>query len=162
MTRFLIFTYLAILFIGCAPVDSKIESNENAFDPVRVEQEVRSTLDDYFAAVEEKGLLGEFDYLDDSDEFYWVPPGYQSALDFDSVATILRTNAPTLTTVKFEWINLEVYPLTEQYASYTGRLSSTTTDTSGKNFTFEMLETGIVVKRPEGWKILSGQSRVVK
>ena len=79
--------------------------------------EVRSSaeamLHAYHDAIAERGLRAEFDYLDDSPEFFWVPPGYTRALDYDSVRTILESNAGLFRSVEFHFETLEVFPLTE-------------------------------------------------
>ncbi|HWA35694.1 MAG TPA: hypothetical protein VG737_16240, partial [Cyclobacteriaceae bacterium] len=56
---------------------------------------------------------------------------------------------------------LHVVALSRRYATYTGRLRSTMTDTTGQTTTYLMLETGILTKRPDGWKLLSGQTAIV-
>lgn len=129
-------------------------------DKNMIRQEIRQMLHDYDQAVREKGLIGEFDYLDNSPDFFWVPPGYQSALSYDSVKSILSQNAPNFNSVKFEWLDLKINPLSNGLANYTGLVKSVMIDTSGKELVSLILETGTVIKRQAGWKILSGQSRL--
>jgi len=35
------------------------------------------------------------------------------------------------------------------------------TDTAGSNTRYRVIETGIVIRRPEGWKLLSGQTALL-
>lgn len=125
-----------------------------------VESEAISVLSRYLDDMNSKGLLSEFDYLDDSEDFFWVPPGYSSPLDFDSVKTILITNAPLLKSIRNEWTQLRVQPLSGDHCVYTGEIASMTISQSDDTSAVDMLETGILVKRDDGWKILCGQSRI--
>ena len=58
-----------------------------------VVQEVEQLFDNYFAAVRRGGLTAEFDYLDNSGDFFWVPPGYSQPISYDSVVALLTLNA---------------------------------------------------------------------
>ena len=122
---------------------------------------VTTTLNDYYKAIKKNGLTAEFDYLDSSADFYWLPPGYSSPISYDSVSAVLRKTAPLLLSVDNSWEKLSVHPLTKELASYTGKIRSTVTDTSGKQSITYLLETGIVIKRKDGWKLLSGQTSII-
>jgi hypothetical protein len=124
--------------------------------------EVKSTLKNYHEDVNRYGLTAEFDYLDNSDDFFWVPPGYKSQLSYDSVQSILKRAAPAFTSIKNSFDTLAIFPLSKDLASYTGRIISVSTDTSGKATTMILIETGIMVKRKEGWKLLEGQTSVIE
>jgi len=123
---------------------------------------VRQTLESYLEDIRSGGLMAEFAYLDSSADFFWVPPGYTSALTFDSVATILKANARMFTTIDNRWETLQINPLHNILAAYTGTLKSTTIDTAGNKTDVRMIESGVMVKRADGWKILCGQSRVME
>ena len=153
ISRFLICVLLPCLGFGC-------QSAVMEFDEAEVHAEVLQTLQDYATAVSEKGLLGEFPYLDNSDEFFWVPPGYLSRIDYDSVESHLNRSAGQFSSVLFEWNDLKIYPLAQNLASYTGQVTSRMTDLDGSESSFPMLETGIMRKRADGWKIMQGQSRM--
>jgi hypothetical protein len=124
-------------------------------------QGVRQTLLDYHQAIKQEGLLAEFKYLDSSEEFFWVPPGYSCALAYDSVAYILRQSAPLFSRIDNSFDTLMIKPLTTSLAMYTGRLTSVSTDTAGKSSSVKLIETGLVVKRSGQWKLLSGQTAVL-
>lgn len=143
---------LSLLLIAC-------QSSE--FDREQVRVEIEEMLSEYHAAIAKDGLLAEFTYLDDSDDFFWVPPGYSSVLDYDSVRSILTQNAPLLSYAKFTWETLEIYPLSAELGTYSGVLVSVTEDTAGTRTTAKMIESGTLIKRKDGWKLLSGQSRVL-
>ena len=49
-------------------------------------------------------------------------------------------------------------PLSADYATFSGKLTSTSVDTAGQATTVTLLETGVVVKREHGWKLLRGQT----
>ena len=115
-------------------------------------------LQDYYDDIRANGMLSEFNWLDSSSDFFWVPPGYGGPVNFDSVSKVIRRNAKAVKKIDERWEELKVYPLTSEYVTYTGRISSTVTDSTGKTVTDRFLETGILVKRDNGWKILSGQT----
>ena len=148
---------LAVLTIASCQQPSSLTQTEKA----RIVGEVRQALDNYCTAVRRSGLTAEFQYLDNSSEFYWTPPGYTMAISYDSVAAILNRNARNFKSVVNSFDTLRVTPLSEEYATYTGRLTSRMTDTLGQTTTFTLVETGIVVRREEGWKLLSGQTSIL-
>lgn len=153
MNQLILFLF-ALAFIAC---DSPI--SENTLDEKQVEKEVMKMFEDYHLAIKKGGLTAEFDFLDDSEDFYWVPPGYQSALDIDSVKTILNGNASLFKTIEFRWHSIQVYPISPEIATYTGIVNGEMTDTTGQVIAVSILESGTVIRRETGWKLLCGQSR---
>lgn len=153
---FLTLIHLATIstFLSCDP-----ESSTNDFDREQVRIEVHQMLEAYFDAIYESGLRAEFNYLDQSQDFFWVPPGFNSAISYDSVKTILEMNADTFQKVEFHWDTLRVVPVSKDIANYTGIVRGNITDSQDNINTVYMIETGTVIKRDSGWKILSGQSR---
>lgn len=117
-------------------------------------------LDAYGRAQRERGLLAEVPYLDTSDRFFWVPPGFSGRISRDSVIAILTTNAASIESVDPQWTELEVSALSATAAVYTGRLRATVVKTSGDTAMTELLETGVLIKRGDGWKLLCGQTGV--
>ena len=146
-----------LLLAGCTYAN---QSASTPFDSVAVEQEVRQTLDDYFAATRTGGITAGFQFLDRSETFFWVPPGYQAGIDYDSVISVLTTAAPGIRSVDNHWTDLTINPLNDTIAVFHGEIRSAMTDTGGASSTTLLLETGILVKRPVGWKLLGGQTRV--
>ena len=126
-----------------------------------VTRNVRQMLDNYFADIKTDGLTAEFKYLDQSPEFFWVPPGFSSPLSYDSVRTILTMTARAYESIDFKWDALRIYPLGNELANYTGRVKGTMVDTAGTSTQVGLIETGIIIKRDDGWKLLSGQSSVL-
>ncbi len=133
-------------------------AQEVAFSAELVIEEVTEMLHQYHQAMKEGGLETEFDYLDDSDEFFWVPPGFKSALDYDSVATILRANDKSIEKIELTWDSLHVIPLRSDLAQYYGTINSRVIDTAQMTTESLLIETGLIIKRADGWKLLSGQS----
>ena len=117
---------------------------------------------DYHNAMREEGLMSEFRFLDNSDEFYWVPPGYQSALTYDSVKYIIEDNARAMVTTDFRWKNLKIYPLSKSIANFSGEVSGLAVDTTNIKIDMSIIESGTLIKRKDGWKLLSGQSTILK
>jgi hypothetical protein len=123
--------------------------------------EVNMTLENYYSDIKKSGLTAEFNYLDNSPDFFWVPPGYSNAISYDSVAKILKQNAPKYKTIINKFETLEIIPLSSELATYTGKLSSNMTDTAGTTLTFSLVETGVLIKRANGWKLLNGQTTLI-
>lgn len=148
---------LSILLMCCSPSDSFTDDQKAV-----VSSDVRTMLDAYFSDIASEGLRAEFRYLENSEDFFWVPPGYSSALTYDSVRTILEESAGMFCSVEFSWDTLRIVPLSYNLATYTGRVRSMMVDTTGTMNIFRMLETGLVRRDANGrWWILSGQSRTV-
>ncbi|MDY8137677.1 hypothetical protein [Aquimarina sp. 2201CG5-10] len=131
------------------------------FDKAKISEETRQVLLDYHIAMNKDGLMAEFAYLDDSSDFFWVPPGYTSALNYDSVETILKQNAKTLKQVTFKWDTLQIFPLSNVIANYTGIVNGQMIDTSGIKSKVSIIESGTLIKRDDGWKLLNGQSAIL-
>lgn len=127
-----------------------------------IRKEVEQTLNDYYTDIRKSGLSAEFKYLDNSPDFFWVPPGSSIALSYDSVSTVIKQNAKNCKSVDNTFQSLRIIPLSKDQASYTARIRSTITDTSGKTMTFSLIETGILIKRQDGWKLLHGQTAIVE
>lgn len=147
---------------ACSPQQQDESKTFTSEEKTQVSNEVVALLGAYNSDIREGGLMTEFKYLLESPDFFWVPPGYGSALSYDSVKTIITQNAPSLARVDNTWDTLRVVPLSKTSATYTGRLKSVVTDTSGQVFESTLLETGVLIKTSEGWKLLGGQSRIIE
>lgn len=141
---------------ACTPSETLTES-----ESVEIVREAKATLDNYYDDIRKEGLNAEFKYLDNSSEFFWVPPGYAIPLSYDSVTKILNQNAPLFKSVDNSFDTITIVPMSKELATYSGRLKSILTDTSGTVTTFSLIETGILVKRKDGWKLLSGQTSML-
>lgn len=142
-----------ILVLGCKKEETK------ELDKAQIIGEIEIMFNDYHDAIKQNGLPAEFEYLDDSEDFYWVPPGYQSAIKYDSIKAILIQNNKSIQSIAFEFERLEVFPLTSEIANYSGIVKGKMTDTAQVTSTFKIIESGTLVKRKNGWKLLNGQSR---
>ncbi len=156
MARTLLILSTLLTIISCRESNSL---NEN--EKVIIIGEVRQTLDNYYNDIRKSGLLAEFKYLDSFSDFFWVPPGYSSSISFDSVSKVLKQNAPLFKSIDNSFDTLRIIPLTKSIASYTGLLKSTMTNTSGKAIIYSLVETGVLVKRQDGWKLLNGQTTLL-
>jgi len=156
VTRFISSLFLILFFLGCSKSDElSIEQKDE------IRNEVRGMFDQYHSAIGKEGLTGEFAYLDNSADFFWVPPAYTSALDYDSVKTILEANSKGFQSIEFHWDTLSVSPLSKTIANYSGIVKGVMTDTAGVKLPVAIIESGTVIKRNDGWKLLSGQSAVL-
>lgn len=147
-----------IILAGCKDEKGGLATD----DALKVESEVRLLFDHYFEAIRKGGLTAEFQYLDQSSDFFWVPPGYENPISYDSVAAVLTLNAPRFVSVENTSDTLRIIPLTTALASYTAKLRSVMKDTSGNISSVNLIETGVVIKRKDGWKLLSGQTSLIK
>ena len=116
-----------IILAGCKGEQSRLSTDE----ALKVESEVRLLFDHYFEAIRKGGLTAEFQYLDHSSDFFWVPPGYENPISYDSVAAVLTLNAPQFVSVENTFDTLRIIPLTTALATYTAKLRSVMKDTSG-------------------------------
>jgi len=148
-------TILVWLAVACSQSESLTETER-----IEIVLEAKQTLNNYYNDIRQEGLKAEFRYLDNSKEFFWVPPGYSSPISFDSVAAILNQNAPLFKSIDNSFDTLNIIPLSKELVTYTGRLQSAMIDTAGQSTTITLMETGILIKRKDGWKLLSGQTSV--
>ena len=131
-------------------------------DSIKIKRDIAVTLNNYFADIREQGLKGEFQYLDSSSSFYWVPPGYATALSYDSVIAAIKRNAVMFTLVDNKWKDLKIFPLSNSLASYTATIHAHMKDTAGAIMEYNLIESGILIKRKNDWKLLSGQTAIIK
>jgi hypothetical protein len=124
--------------------------------------DVKLTLDNYYNDIRKSGLTAEFKYLDNSPDFFWVPPGYSNAVSYDGIVSAIKQNALRYKLVDNCFKKLQIIPLTQELVTYTGQLSSTLTDTAGKVSHYLLVETGVMIRRHDGWKLLNGQTSMVK
>ena len=156
MTRPILTIFTMLTIVSCRQSTPLTET-----DKASIVSDVQKTLDNYYNDIRKSGLTAEFKYLDNSSEFFWVPPGYSCSISYDSVTAILKQNAPKYKFIDNSFDTLRIIPLNKELATYTGRLHSTMTDTSDKTMTFSLVETGVLIKRQEGWKLLSGQTSIL-
>lgn len=147
---------MAIGFLSCQDVQTR-----TLLDKERVKKEVEEMLSNYYSDIKRRGLTAEFGYLDKSEDFFWVPPGFESTLNYDSVRTLVGQNAKMFKSVDIEWETLNVFPLTNQIASFSGTLRGKMTDTTGTEAKIRLIESGTAIKRGKDWKLLNGQTALM-
>ncbi|WP_223033746.1 nuclear transport factor 2 family protein [Hanstruepera marina] len=144
---------IIILFFSCKKEQPK------TLDKSQVVNEIETMFDEYHEAIKQNGLPAEFDYLDNSDDFFWVPPGYKSTIKYDSIKAILVQNNKSIQSISFEFERLEIFPLSSKIANYSGIVKGQMVDTANVQSNFKIIESGTLIKRTDGWKLLNGQSR---
>jgi len=146
--------YPSLFFVCCKPSPPPLTDEQKG----EIVLEVKETLNNYYADIKSGGLTSEFNYLDNSKDFYWTPPGYTTPISFDSVSAILKMNAPNYKEIdnSFESLNIEATAIDSAF--YSGKIKSITTDTSGTPTTLYLNEKGKLIKRKDGWKLLSGET----
>ena len=154
--------YLTIIFIVLTISSCRQTSMLTETERSQIIDSIRQTLHNYYADIRQKGLTAEFGYLDHSKDFCWIPPGYSTPISYDTVMAILIRKAPVYRSIDNTWDSLQINPLSHEVAAYSGRIHSSMTDSSGKTSVFALTETGFVIKRKDGWKLLSGQTSVSK
>jgi hypothetical protein len=145
---------LVILLIACKA------KNEN-IDRKKIENEIRTTITNYYNDIRKEGPLAEFKYLDSSEDFFWTPPGYSTPIDYDSVSAFIRKNAPLFKSLDNSLDTAIITPLADEYAQIFMKTNSTIVDTSGNTSHHSFIETGVMVRRIDGWKFLSGQTSLI-
>jgi len=153
----IVFITITAFIISCNEANNTGELNKE-----KVKTEVSEMLHNYHKDMNNLGLLSEFKYLDSSADFFWVPPGFNSALSYDTVKAILETNAKALSKIEFHWDSLQIFPLTNEIANFSGIVKGFTMDTAGTKTNLLIIESGTVIKRKDGWKLLSGQSATLE
>ena len=153
--------FLTYVFFFMATFSSFAQEPLSIKEKETISQEVKMMLDNYHTDIVKDGIEDELMYLDSSSDFFWVPPGYNSALDYDTIKDILLTNSKTINDIEFSWETIKIFPLTNKIATYTGIVKCIEVDTSNTAMTFRIIESGTLVKRESGWKFLNGQSRIL-
>ena len=146
-----------ILVISC----QQANKSSSDVDP-NIAQQVKRTLDEISNAVKTHGVTAEFKWMDSSANFFWIPPGFNSPLSYDSVAKIMRSNAGLFKQVEEKWDLLEIHALSNDHAVFTGRILSKTTDTANRVQEHQLVETGIMVRKEDGWKLHCGHTSLIK
>ena len=145
---------LVIVLIACEAKNEKIDRR-------KIEDEIRTTITNYYNDIRKEGPLAEFKYLDSSEDFFWTPPGYSAPIDYDSVTAFIRKNAPLFKSVDNSLDTAIITPLANEYAQVFMKTNSTIVDTSGNTSHHTFIETGVMVRRKDGWKFLSGQTSLL-
>lgn len=154
-------SYKTIYFIllGLITLISCTEQDENDTENQKTDtKEIRSFLHAYHDAVNHYGVKAELNFFDSSEQFFWIPPGYAEALNFDSVKSILLIADDAIRQTNFEWESLHVQFVEDNVASFNGVVKGTITDTSNLTININQIKSGLLIKRKDGWKILNGQS----
>lgn len=154
------FIFLPLITLSCdhQPEKDAIKKLSIHETKVNILPEVTETLYKYAEDIKREGLKAEFRYLDTSVKFFWVPPGYPSAISYDSVAIILRANQHKYHYKMYEWKSLFVTQLSPVLANYSGVIECSLADSPD---TIRLVETGVMIKRFHWWKLLSGQTAVI-
>jgi hypothetical protein len=153
--RILFFTGIFFL-LSCRQSDNKTGNGDD------VRNEIKSTIDSYYNDIRKGGMMSELKYLDSSQQFFWVAPGYLNYVGYDSVAAAIRRNAASFKSVDNRYDSLLIVPLTGDYAQFVMRTVSTTIDAAGDTAKNAFIESGVLVKRKDGWKFLSGQTTMLE
>ncbi|MFZ1676052.1 MAG: hypothetical protein WBP41_04520 [Saprospiraceae bacterium] len=153
----LVFVLLIFSIVSCGKKTSVLSVKENE----AIIDTIRQTLTNYYEDIKKDGLTAEFKYLDHSPEFYWAPPGFNAPITYDQVEKGVKDNAAKFKSVDNTWLILRIDPLNSELASYTGTIHSVASDTTGQVGDYKLIETGLLIKRKDGWKLYRGQTSVL-
>lgn len=112
-------------------------------------------------AVKLNGLTAKLDYLDNSEDFFWTPPGYSQALNYSQFSEATISNADNYTKITYLYDSLKIIPLTRNIVVYSGTIRSTMIDKLGNRTAFSLVETGTMIKRKKKWMFLNGQTSLI-
>ena len=154
----IIFLAAILLCLSCRQSENGLSEKSAA----NVREEVLSTLRQYHKDIRYEGMLAELKYLDSTDLFSWYAPGYTGPIGYDSVAGILAEMAPLYSSVSHRWDSLSVIPQSRTEASYSGTVTSSMTQRSGFTDTIRFREEGTMIKRKDGWKLVTGKTVVIE
>jgi hypothetical protein len=150
--------FAAVIFlISCSGEQKPQLSDEEKGNIV---MDVKEVLDNFNADVKAGGLTSEFKYLDNSKDFKWIPPGYQTSISYDSATSMMKRSSGTYKEINNSFENLTINALSADTASYTGKIKSMMTDTMGNIMTIYLNEKGKLIRRKDGWKLLSGETTI--
>lgn len=155
MKWFLILIAPLIVLSACQPQVG------SSFDHESVVEDATEMLHDYHEAMNKDGLMAEVHYLDSSEQFFWVPPGEVTKMNYDKVMEVLAQASQDDRFMRFSWRDLYVDALSDDVAVYSGTVQFESINEHGDQYFSYILETGTLVKRFDGWKLLCGQSRTV-
>lgn len=150
------------ILLICFFILSCNQSNHSSGKNDNIRNEIKTTFDDYYNDIRKQGLLAELKYLDSSAQFFWVPPGYLNYAGYDSIAAAIKENAASLKSIDNRYDSLLIVPLTDNYAQFAVRAISTAVTATGDTSQTAFIESGVMVKRKDGWKFLSGQTSILK
>ncbi len=141
------------------------QTEKNIPDPnlsAQVISECKKTLLEMNADIKQFGFPAEMNYLDTSKDFFWLPPGYVTPINFDTVFQILGRNSMIYSSVDNSFDSLFVRPINSELASYYARIHSVMKKISGETLEVRMNEVGTMIKRKDGWKLLNGHTVILK
>ena len=156
-----LFLNLMVFAVVATAISCSRSETLSGSEKQKITQEVKGTLESYYADIAKLGLMAEFAYLDSSSDFFWVPPGYSHALPYDTIAAVIKRNAVLFSSVQNSFETLTVVPLSEELSTYSGRIRTVMTDTTGTIHSYLLVETGVTIKRNGNWKILCGQTSLL-
>lgn len=146
---------LMLAVVACRP-SRPVMLDDKSKEEVR--REATLMLQQYADQICKKGLGAEFAFLDSSQDFYWLPPGAHLAMGYDTVAASIRRNAKAIDSVCISWTSLEVAAIAIDTAGYAGNLHSWSVTRMGDTTVADLRETGVLIRRKSGWKLLGGQT----
>lgn len=157
MKNAIAFSFLIITF-GCSHEEKPKLTDE---EKTTIVMDVKEVLNNYNADVKAGGLTAEFKYLDNSKDFQWTPPGYQAPISYDSCTNMMKRATGTYKEIDNSFESLTIDALAADTAFYTGKIKSTVTDSTGNATTVYLNEKGKLIKRKDGWKLLTGETSIL-
>ena len=82
--------------------------------------------------------------------------------NYNVIAAAIKRNAALLKSIDNRYDSLLIIPLTKEYAQFVMRTISTTIRADGDSIKSAFIESGVMVRRKDGWKFLSGQTSILQ
>ncbi len=144
---------LFIAFVSCQQksqlTDSQREEIINGIKKMAIQ---------FFVDSDSKNFDAVLSHLDNSSTFFWVFPPDPTHISHDDLASALKAEIESDNSVKSDWDDIQIEPLTTELAYYQGSFHQIVTDSSGTVTEFIGIESAVIILRKDGWKFLNGQT----
>jgi ketosteroid isomerase-like protein len=127
-------------------------------DKSEIEKAVKQMTANYFKDFYTRNVDSVLKHYDTSACFFWSITPDTIPMKRGAMVTMHRHAIRDY--VKFDgyWSDMRVEPLTRDLAMYHGTYHVYTEDKSGQKGKIMGVETGVMIKREDGWKFLAGQT----
>ncbi|MCU0373181.1 MAG: nuclear transport factor 2 family protein [Ignavibacteria bacterium] len=150
----LLLACLLLTAFTCGEKTLKLDDSERA----EIVEAVKSMTSRYFEDFHANNVDTVLRHYDTSACFFWSITPDTIALKRSAMVTMHRHAIKDYAKFEGYWSNIQVEPLTKELAMYHGTYHVNTEDKGGKKGKITGVETGVMVKREDGWKYLAGQT----
>jgi len=105
------------------------------------------------------GIQSQLKYLDNSDKFQYTFLNSGKIYDYEELKKQLEISSSTDYKVNLSFDEFKITPLSDKLVSYSLILSGYER-IDGQNSDISLVETGTLIRRNDGWKIINAQTTV--